>query len=315
MNEETFHRALNHVDIAYVEECMEESRRELKRRLLSKPWQMILAAAACLAIIVGVFATTDVFHLRGNSPVVDNPLDPTHNYPQTRIYSAPSDNSKPMPSQRIKLDTFSFFKKGDAVIVNADMGDDYKYHQENGLTPTYDTYGVNGYPVFLVYEIDDENPGSDLVYRDSDMGFCGIKEGSCLIINETASRGYEKRFSEEELASLDIFANAADGHRTPEEQLQYHRETVTLDFSHLNPGDHGSVAFLFGWYFEHDGPYGIDKSKPSIAGYLRELSYYVGEDGVGLSFNSWLDAKEAYIQNHVSSIEIGNKSYDPDCMC
>lgn len=307
MNEELFYRALTHVDIAYVEECMEERCREIKRRALSATWQKVLAAAACFAVIISICGAVGVFHLWGNSPGADDPQDPTHNYPQTRIYSGPSDNSKPMPSQRIKLETFSFYKKGDIVVVNADMGDDYTYHQKNGQTPTYDTYGVNGYPVFLVYETDnDESSGSHLVYRNSDVDFSGIKDGSRLMINGAANHVYEKRFSEEELASLDLFANAADGHRTPEDQLQYHREAVTLDFSHLNPGDHGSVAFLFGWYFEHDAPYITDKSKPSITGYLRELSYYVGENGVWLSFNGWEDAKNAYHQTTSSSSETGS---------
>jgi hypothetical protein len=309
MNEELFYRALTHVDIAYVEECMEERCREIKRRVLSATWQKVLAAAACFAVIISICGAVGVFHLWGNSPGADDPQDPTHNYPQTRIYSGPSDNSKPMPSQRIIMETFSYYRSGDTVTVDAGMGDEYAKHQQYGQTPTYDTYGVNGYPVFLVYEIDDENPGTHLIYRESDVGCYGIKEGSGLIISGAAARVYERRLTEEDMASLDLHSYDANGRWTPAEHDQYHWEAVTLDFSRLEPGDHGSVAFLFGWYFEHDNPYTIDKSKPSIAGYLRELSYYVGEDGVGLSFNSWLDAKNAYHQTTSSSSETGSYPY------
>ena len=270
-----------------------ESRQGNKRRFLSAAWQKALAVAACLAILVGVCAVTDVFHLRGYSPGAEHPQNPIYDYPQTRIYSDPTGSviastPKPMPPQRIKADTFSYYRIGDTVTVNMCMGDEYTYRQAFGRTPNYDTYGVNGYPVLLVYDTDEQDPG-----HYAFGSYRGIKEDSRLIVNGEENLVYEKRFSREDMASLDISVQDGDGHWSQADQEQYHPETVTLDFSRLAPGDYGSVALLFGWYFEHDNPCVQDKDTPSVAGYAIYLGYFVGQEGVGLSFNGWEDAINA----------------------
>lgn len=290
MNEERFNRALNYVDIAYVAEYLEESGRAKKRRLLPKPWQKILAAAACLAILVGVCGATDVFHLRGNTPGEEPPQIPHYDYEQTPISSYPVNSSiassEPEASfQRLSVDTYSFFKKDDIVTIDVGIGDIYTLNQEIGHGPGYDTYGENGYPFLLVYDMDWWN-GDNPVYGN----FNNLKDGSRLIVNGEAGRVYEKRFTKEDMADLDI-SKDPDIPWTEVPPEQYHRETVCLDFSQLQQPWHGCVHIVFGWYYEHGDPKHPDSNMEFKSCQLR---YYVGEEGVGLSFVTDEYAVNAY---------------------
>lgn len=278
MNEESFNRALNHVDGAYVEEYLAKGAE--KRRISGKPWRKWVAAAACLAVIVGICGATDVFHLRGNAPGEEPPQIPAYDYPQTPIFSDPVDpsiaSSEPEAScQRLSVDTFSYFKKDDIVPVSVGMGDIYTLNQETGYGPGYDTYGENGYPFLLVYDMDRWNR-DDPVYGI----FNDLKDGSRLIVNGEAGRLYEKRFTKEEMVDLDI-SKDPDVHWMEVPPEQYHRETVYLDFSELQQPWHGCVLIVFGWYYEHGDP---NHPGSSLEYKSCPLYYYVGEEGVGLSF-------------------------------
>ena len=282
MREETFNRALNHVDGAYVEEYLEESGRVKKRRVLSAPWQKALCAAACLAVVVGVCAAAGVFRPRGNAPREEPPQIPTYDYEQTPISSDPSSiaSSEPEASfQRLSVDTYSFFKKGDVVPVSVGMGDIYTLNQENGYGPSYDACGENGYPFLLVYDMDPRDR-DNLIYGT----FCALKADSRLLVNGEAGRVYEKRFTKEDMVDLDI-SKDPDVHWTEVPPEQYHRETAYLDFSRLQQPCRGCVLIACGWYYEHGNPnYPDSSTSPYIEDKARQLWYYVGEEGVGLSF-------------------------------
>ena len=94
-----------------------------------------------------------------------------------------SNAAKPLPSQRIALTCMSMYRRDDMITVDAAMGDAYSAHQENDLSPSFSTFGINGHPLFEVY------PGGEAVSADK------VKDER-LCING-AGYDYQKEFSKE----------------------------------------------------------------------------------------------------------------------
>lgn len=231
-----------------------------------------LSLAIITALIVTCFASCSSGHIQDNK---DNTSNSRPTPKEITIgYDEPSDAaSKPLPTQHIALKCLSSYERNEKVIVDAAMGDNYSYFQEFGGTPSYDTFGENGYPVFEVYL----NNGlrSDIQINND-----------VLLINGKTGV-YEERFSKEDMQSLDI----SDYY----DISKYYHENVELDFSNFNVGYSGGVTFSFGWYFYHDNP--SNDSDDSWCGMRRSIDFYVGEDGISFSFGGREAAEREYYNN------------------
>ncbi len=88
-----------------------------------------------------------------------------------------------------------------------------------------------------------------------------------------------------------------------------HSEITELDFSQCKIGDSGEIALSFGWHYDfprYDGAMMID-------GMRNFLGYYIGEDGVYLSFNGAETAKNQYESNKNDAAEIGHLPNNKYC--
>ena len=235
----------------------------------------LLSLAIITALIVTCFASCSSGHIQDNK---DNTSNSRPTPKEITIgYDEPADAaSKPLPTQRVALKCLSSYERNEKVIVDAAMGDNYSYFQEFGGTPSYDTFGENGYPVFEVYLSLDDSTWEPV---DNDVLLINGKTGA-----------YEERFSKEDMQSLDI----SDYY----DISKYYHENVELNFSNFNVGDSGSVIFSFGWFYYHDNPDNISQSDNSWAGMRRGIGFYIGENGITFSFAGKETAEDEYHANY-----------------
>lgn len=222
-----------------------------------------ILVAACLSI----FFCAAIGMFKGKNPSVpdrEQQMKPK----QISVGGKEPENGKELPTQRIAVSCLSYYKKGETIMIDAAMGDDYTDNQRFAVLPNYDTFGVNGYPVFSVVDFD---------IMES------VKDSSQMLINGSMGT-YEKKFSAEEMQKLDISGEYGN-------LSKYHHEIVDIDFRDLEPGDAGVISVGFGWYFYQDNPNNGEKPDNSRSGMCYGLGYYVGENGIGLSFNGWEDAR------------------------
>ena len=246
----------------------------------------IISLVLMAVMIITCFASCSSYNIQDDN-AQDNTDSNTKSNPQeiTIGYSESSDdNSKPLPSQRIALKCLSFYEKNEKVIVDVAMGDQYSHFQEYGGSPSYDTFESNGYPIFEVYLGNDTNWD---VADDEDILLINGKTGA-----------FEKKFSKEDMIDLDITENI-------DIVSKYLHENIELDFNKFNVGDSGTVVFSFGWFYDHDNPYNQSQPDNSWCGMRRTLSFYIGESGISLSFNSVDNAKDEY-DNHLSATDNAN---------
>ena len=161
--------------------------------------------------------------------------------------------------------------------------------------PTYNNADKTGYPIFYVLDVKNEmdNLGDN-------YGLKNARDDSKMIINGSVGY-YEKIFSTNEMKELDII----DYHDTAD----YHDVKIEIDFDGYSDGDHGVLFIGFGWWFTDYNPYRPDKTNGSLASFDNLLFYYVGKTGIGLSYNSWEEAKLNLEKNG----EIQQTFNDSDC--
>lgn len=174
-------------------------------------------------------------------------------------YTADSNNSKPLPSQRIALKCLSFYPHGEKITVTAFMGDEYSI----GKRPTYDTYGNNGYPVFEVF------PAKIAAIPET------VDNAHVKINGKTGK--YEHRFNKEDMTKLDI------PNHVECDISECYSEEVELDLSECMIGESGIIAFSFAWQYEK-APYEGFFPKSLWEGRRQFFYYYTAEDGIYVSF-------------------------------
>ena len=164
---------------------------------------------------------------------------------------------KPTMGQKIACKCPSFIQIGEILIVTIYVGDtSYEYNQEHGNEPSYDTYGVHGYPNLQVY-------------LSSPISISHKEADDKLIINGNLNE-YQKVFSQEEMPSLSLAYGETVSHGK--------QETVEIDFSNYQVGSSGSITFSFSWDFGE---------KPDLYttwfGHRQAISFYVGSQGVSIA--------------------------------
>ena len=284
MNARQFNFSFNEVEPANDFQCLNVQQNMKKWRTIR--WGAA-ALAACLCVIVLVIVLPSLNHYTPQlqpSSASDN----QNNVSPFEIAVGAEDDAKGKPTnpQHLSAATLSFCQ-GNNVSVTLGMGDLYSMHQACGGLPVLDTYGENGYPLLRVYEA---NPNQHT------NGFLPEQPDSRLTINGVAGAGYEKIFLKNELNELDISIQEVDGTgwriSNPE---AWHHETLEIGFQEIEVNTSGTIIILFGWYFEHDNPSNAQESNHSIMGIARQLSYYKGEKGIGLSCAGTEDAEGNYL--------------------
>ena len=284
MNARQFHLALNEVDPAYILQFLNAQQHMKRRRIIR--WGAA-ALAACICVVLLAIVLPNLNHYTPH-PQPSNASDSQNNVSPFEIAVGAENDAqgKPANPQHLSAATVSFCQ-GNLVSVTLGMGDLYSMHQACGGLPVFDTYGENGYPLLRVYEADpNQHPN----------GFLPEQPDSRLTINGVAGVGYKKIFLKNELNELDISRQEVDGTgwgiSSPE---AWHHETVVIGFQEIEANSSGTIVILFGWYFEHDNPSNVLESNHSVMGVSRQLSYYKGEKGIGLSFSGTEDAEGNYL--------------------
>ena len=191
-------------------------------------------------------------------------------------------NEKAMAKQRIAYKCPSFMGRGEKLIVDVAVGDySYSYNQQNGLEPSYDTYGVHGYPLLQVYLCNPNN--CELKYADGN-----------LLVNNVLNE-YRRVFTKDEMAQIDL---------NHEQDVSCGKhENIELDFSNYEVESKGEIAFCFSWSFgeqaNHETNWKIHR---------QFLFFYVGEQGIGLG-----GAPELAEENYYKAI--GCNKVQKDCGC
>lgn len=266
-----FIEAVSAIDAGFIEEAViAENNFYNKSKSTKKSGKSIVIKFAAIAASVAlVLAVGGVIKsgLKFNNFINPTPILPVFDE-EEKIVEIFSDNdddvgvSKPMPSHRVWGKSKSYYKKDEKVIVTAGMA-------EGNLSSYLNSETITGYPLFKVVVVD-EVRGNEI-------------KNSGVIINGCEDE-FSIKFDEADMPKIDINLYNAE----PEE---YHQEQLEIDFSNLKPGECGKVKIHFGWFYESgkEGPY----SDGTGYGYHAVfLSYFVGEEGVGLSFVSVNRAKE-----------------------
>ena len=240
-----------------------------------KKLKIIITFILLASLFLGIVACTPDEESKADvSEDVNNTVSTNADSSEPRIISfgLPEPSTKPV-SQKISSRTYSYYKKGEKITVELYMGDTYSDHQKLGITPSYDTYGTNGYPMLRVYEAYDV--GVD------------IKQDSVFLFNSINTL-YEKKFSGEDMESLD---NTGEGAEFYKPTSEWHSETIQIDFSALKPGDYGRICLGFGWFYP-DYPNSSEPVQNKFDYYNNFLSYYVSEKGIALSYLGWENAQK-----------------------
>ena len=170
------------------------------------------------------------------------------------------------------LTTWSAFSDNEDAFIDVGMCEDYTYSQLGFGTVAYANCDLNGCPIFMVYECDNNRTMTEDGSYNAD-GLPGIKKDSKVMISGLQGSVLEKRFGKADMASMDM-------NLLRYEDLDpklYHHEIINIDFSEAEVESTGTICFVFGWYSAG--------SKNSISGDRLILKYYVGEDGVGLDLD------------------------------
>ena len=288
MTKGTFCAAVDKIDLAYVSEALYYSEKSKKTNTKRSAIFKIASVAACFAIVlVGVLAVT----MRKEPENTDNPAI----LPGDSIaFSFNENNSELMGSSRCLSKTQSYFKRGEKIVVNSAIGDSYTSNALDvyNVLPTYNNADKIGYPIFYVLDVK-----NDMDNLGDNYGLKNARDDSKMIINGSVGY-YEKIFSTNEMKELDIldYRNQAD----------YHNERIEIDFDGYSDGDHGVLFIGFGWWFTDFNPYKPNKTGGSLACFDNLLYYYVEKNGIGLSFNSWEEAKLNLEKNDEIQLTLNN---------
>ena len=139
----------------------------------------------------------------------------------------------------------------------------------------HDSDGLDGYPVFEVYQGFPEHVLDVNVYKD----------GHNVIINGSKD-GLEKRFTLDDLSFLAASYN--------DDVYDGHSEKITLDFSKFDPDEAVTVTFSYGFFYYKDNPYNQPQPDNSWCGKRILLNFYIGDKGIAVSANSTEDALAEY---------------------
>ena len=163
-------------------------------------------------------------------------------------------SEKPMSAQRVAYKCPSFVGNGENLIVDVAVGDySYTYNQEHNSEPSYDTYGIHGYPILQVFLCDPMRCEN----RIADDRFLVNGE-----LNE-----YQRIYTKDEMSLIDLSWN--------DDISCGKHERIEIDFSNYKAGDTGEIAFCFSWSFGEQ-----PNQKGSWPIHRQFLSFYVGEKGV-----------------------------------
>lgn len=203
------------------------------KKALSKRFVIFIAVLVGCCIIAGLICyaipklngeqRTDKKQADSNlSPTSENMASPTEVVLATTELAVGFDSSgtKELPRQRIAYRCATFVPSGENLGVDVYVGDkSYTYGQEHNEEPSYDTYGVHGYPNLRIYK-GNNNSGS----------FYAKKHDDKLLINGCLNE-YQKVYTKEEMSSLEL---AYD-----EDVSEGKHEHVELDFSQYERKNHG----------------------------------------------------------------------------
>lgn len=160
------------------------------------------------------------------SPITTVGASPTPYIEELVVGFENAEYGKETPSQKIAYRCPSFVNNGDKLIVDVYVGDSsYKYHQEFGGEPSYDTYGQNGYPNLQVYSC-------DLLYIRT------VQFNNKALINGRLNK-YLRIFTKDEMSFLELARDEDVSHGK--------HETVEIDFSNYEADSYGRIAFSFSW--------------------------------------------------------------------
>lgn len=257
------------------------------KKALSKRFVIFIAVLVGCCIIAGLICyaipklngeqRTDKKQADSNlSPTSENMASPTEVVLATTELAVGFDSSgtKELPRQRIAYRCATFVPSGENLGVDVYVGDkSYTYGQEHNEEPSYDTYGVHGYPNLRIYK-GNNNSGS----------FYAKKHDDKLLINGCLNE-YQKVYTKEEMSSLEL---AYD-----EDVSEGKHEHVELDFSQYEVGSTGSVVFSFSWDLGEEPEKATD-----WYGHRQVLGFYVGENGVSVAETAE-DAENNYTKNHL----------------
>ena len=247
MTRGTFTKALDNIDQSYVSEALNyKDRSHNKKTLVLK----IAAAAACFAVVLAGVLAVAMRKTPGNETVGVGQ--------QKTIGQA---EEKETTGHRIGMKYYPFYKDKKMTL--------------KVFMSQHDPEGLDGYPVFEVYQGFPENATGINVY----------KEDHGVTVNGSEKR-YEKRFTTDDLGFLCVSYD--------EDVFDGHSETVTLDFSKFDPDEAVSVTISYGFFYYSGNPYNQSRPDNSWCGQRTTLNFYIGEKGIAVSSNSTEDALAVY---------------------
>lgn len=304
MTRETFMTALNDLDLKYVSEGLVcKPIGEKKKRV--RAWLTALAAAAaCIAVFgLAVWSVSKDLNVPAEEPtgqagnddsaaenVSTLPGEGTQLSHGVAISFDQEGGGLAEPSVRCGLcltSTYSFFPFGEDIVIQARIGDTYSWNEKYLASPlpsfpSYSSYGKNGCPVFYVLDL-----ASSLDYLGEKYGTKQPRPDTRMIINGRAGY-YEKLYSMSEMEQMDIDFDDYQAKKT------HCTETVRIQFDGYKEGEYGVLYVGFGWMYTWRNPYS-SKAGESRVSFDNAIYYYVGKNGIYLSYISPEEANESIV--------------------